>query len=98
MKALLIVLALVFSTFSFAGNGELFSADLCMRSRIFCVDLPGVDFLTDQDGRCGCVNENEYFSAEECKYIRIYCAEGSSYSSLQKGDKVVGCGCFKTAQ
>ena len=88
------------SASAFANDQVLFSANTCLRSMIVCPQVVGVDFVTDQDGRCGCVTEANYYATEFCVRASLTCdeSEGYSYSDLMKGDKMIGCGCFKTAK
>jgi hypothetical protein len=98
----LIALFFLLTSFSaFANNDQtLLSANTCMRAMIVCPQVVGVDFVTDQDGRCGCVKEENYYAADFCIRAYITCEEkkGYTFSSLMKGGKMIGCGCFKTAK
>ena len=89
-----------FTAFANSGRGYLLSAKTCMASMIYCPQVVGVDFLSDQDGRCGCLEEGkDYFDADTCKVARIACVKGATFSSLKNTrGKIVGCGCFKTSK
>lgn len=91
---------LLTSVSAFAKGGTLFSADTCMRSMIACPQVVGVDFVSDQDGRCGCVSKKNYYPSDFCIRAFITCDEtkGYTFSSLMKGGESLGCGCFKTAK
>ena len=96
-KSIFCAVTLFFAMTSMASNnGELWSADFCASAQIQC-DEP-FKFMHDQDGRCGCLSDDDYLSAETCMSAFILCHEdqGSYYSTLMHNEEYVGCGCFKT--
>ena len=94
----IILLALMCSTFAFAGS-KTFSKKNCDS-----VCSGSAELLHDEKGRCGCLSPQDYHPAKFCRAARFFCHREKGYSylslSFDRGGshEYVGCGCFKTAE
>lgn len=101
----IVLLTLIASTFALAGAEKktmLMSAEECRsafpeNSSCIAEEM----FLRDQNGRCGCLKNDEYRPRSFCRRARFRCDQenGYTYSRLTGyRNEEIGCGCYKTSE